>query len=314
MKRGVIDTLRRGFDNAVANWQLTLVRFGEACFYGVLVVVSVIAILVPIFISIGIEFSRINTPDDIEGAVYRLVERWPILIWIFVGIMVLMLVIVAVHSFVEAGCARVLVDGDRLAGPVTQGPRSRYAVFSMERWFAGAREGWWALFWIYNAAWGVAGLILLIPLLPTLALMLVFREEPAAAVTTGCIGLALTVMLMIAVSIVTGIWTNRAIADWAVRRRGVRDALRGAWHAFKTDLGRHLLIALALVAISFAAGGFIGSISIYAAFAERIGEGAWFFTIPVRLFTTLVNWVLSAFVANWFLAAFAALAVETPTE
>ena len=314
MKRGVIDTLRRGFDNAITNWQLTVVRFVEAIFFAVLVVLSLLAILIPIFVSVGIEVAQIRTPDDVEDALFRFVERWPMLIWIFVGVSVLLLVLVLIHSFVVAGCARVLVDAERAAGPAVQGPRKRYAVFSMDRFFAGAREGWWALFWIYNIAWGVAGLILLIPLLPTAALILVFREEPPAMLATGCIGLVITTLLMIVVGVVTSIWTNRAIADWGVRRAGAMDALRGAWRAFKLDLGRHVLVALGLIVISFTAGGFIGSLSIYASVAERFGDGtAFLFTVPVRVLVSLINWAVASLIANWFIGAYAALAVETPS-
>lgn len=313
MKRGVFDTLRRGLDNSVANWHLTLIRFLESVAFGIILVISVFAILIPIFVSIGIEGANIDTPEDIEGAVFRLVERWWMLIWIFLGISVLLLIFVAVHSWVEAGCARILVDGDRVAGPETQGPRSRYAVFSMERFLAGARDGWWGLFWIYNVAWGIAGLILLIPLLPTAALMLVFRERPPALIATGCIGLVLTGLLGLGVMIVTGVWTNRAIAGWAVRRSGAADALRAAWAAFKADFVRHILIALAILVIGFAAGTFIGSMSMFASVGQRLGDsGAFlFFAIPIRIFATLVNWAVTAMISNWFLGSYAAIAVES---
>jgi hypothetical protein len=45
-----------------------------------------------------------------------------------------------------------------------------------------------------------------------------------------------------------------------------------------------------------------------------IGGSAAFllFTIPIRVFASLVNWAATAMIANWFLGSYAALAVETP--
>jgi hypothetical protein len=312
MKRGPFDVLRRGLDNAVANWGLIVIRLVELFVYVVIVIAGALAILAPILLSIGISLGQLTTPDEMEGALLTLLEKWVLLVWIFLAVSVLMLVMVAVHSVVAAGCARVAVDADRVAGPQLEGPRSRYHVFSMARFWAGAREGWWTVFWIYNIAWGLAGLILLIPLLPTLAMTLLFRESPAVAITAGCGGLAITMLLMIPLSIAAGIWTNRAIVDWAAQPVGARAALRGAWGAIKADLGRHVLVVVAMIVVAIAGSGLFASFSWFAAFADTMHETMIvnFFTIPLRLIGTLANWVFSSFVGSWSLAAFAALAVE----
>ncbi len=314
MKRGVFDVLRRGLDNAVANWGLIVVRVIEVFAFVAITIVSVVAVVVPILVSIGIQLSDIERPEDVESAIIALMGKWMLLIWIFLAICVVLLVFVAIHSLITAGCARVLVDGDRLAGPAVDGPRSRYRVFSAARWWAGAKGGWWTVFWIYNFAWGVAGLILLVPLLPTLALTLIFREDPAIAITSGCIGLALSVMLMIVVGVVTGIWTNRALADWAAERMGASAALSGAWRAIKADLARHVLIALAMIVIAIAGSSLFSMFSVFAALGEGFHRTMTvnFFTMPLRLFGTVLNWIFSSFLANWILAAYGALAAESP--
>jgi hypothetical protein len=313
VKRGVFDTLRRGLDNAVANWALVVIRLLEVIVFLAIAVVGAIAVVVPIIISIGIRFADLDTPESMAGAAELLLQRWALLAWIFLGILFLAVLFVAIHSFVQAGSARVYVDGDRVAGPVREGQRARFHVFSLQRWYAGGAEGWWPVFLLYNIAWGLAGLIMLIPLLPTLTLMILFRESPPALIGTGCIGIIVTLMLMLVVGFVTAMWTTRAVAAWAVRRQGARDALAAGWSAIRGDLARHLLIALAVIVVSMAGSAFFASFSFFAAFGETIGDGALFMliTLPLRILGSVLSSVFSAFVAAWYLASYSAIAVES---
>jgi hypothetical protein len=313
MKRGVFDVLRRGLDNAVANWGLIVIRVVEVVLLVGITIAAAVAVIVPLLVSIGVSVTRLSTPEDLEELVLSLFARWAWMLWIFLGISVLLLVFVVVHSLVEAGCARVAIDADRAAGPAVEGPRSRYRVFSLQRWWAGAKDGWWAIFWIYNFAWGVAGLILLVPLIPTAVIMLVARDTPAVLIGTGCVGLALTVLLLIVVGMVTSMWTARATVEWASRGSGATAALSDAWAAIKADVGRHLLIALAVIVIAMAGSSFFASFSYFAAFGEMFHRSATvqIFTIPLRFIASLLNWGFSAFVSNWYLAAYGALAVES---
>lgn len=316
MKRGVFDVLRRGFDNTVANWPLILIRLAAQLLYAALVIGGVIAILIPTLISIGIRFENLVTVDDVATALDVLLQQWLIFVWIFAGVSLLLVVIVLLHSFVTAGAARVTADADRLAGPAMDGPRSRYRAFSMERWMAGATDGWWTLFWIYNLAWGFAGLIMLIPLLPTLALMLLFRHEEGLAVATGCLGLVVSLLVMFVVGIITNIWTTRAIASWAVRRSTARASLAAGWSAFRDDFLRHAGVALCVIVVGMAGSMFFAGFSMLGAFGDLatgqdggLGAGS-FFMFPVRLLASLASTVFSTAVAGWYLAAYSALAVE----
>jgi hypothetical protein len=269
-------------------------------------------VVVPILVSIGVTLTDVATPEDIEGVLLALTQKWVVLLWILLGASVIVLVFVGVHSFVEAGCARVAVDADRAAGPQLEGSRQRYFVFTLQRWMAGAKAGWWAVFWIYNLAWGVAGLILLIPLLPTLALAILLRDNPPVAIATSCAGLVLSVMFMFVVAIVTGMWTNRAIVEWGTHGTGASASLSNGWAAVKSDLGRHLLITLAMIVIALAGSSLFTSFSFFAAFGESLHRTMVmnFFTVPLRLVGALLNWIFSAFVTSWYLASYAALAVE----
>ncbi|HKR63819.1 MAG TPA: hypothetical protein VJZ00_08810 [Thermoanaerobaculia bacterium] len=309
-KRDIIDTLRRGLDNAIANWPATLLRLGEKVVFGALVIASAILVLVPIAISIGLHVPE--TQDDWVDLMRKFVEGWTLLLWILLGVSVLLFVFVAVHAFVEAGCARIAVDGDRAAGASVQGPRTRYRVFTMQRWLAGAVEGWWPVFWIYNLAWGVAALLLLIPLIPTAVLVLVFRDSQAGVIATGCGGLVITFLFFLVLAIAAALWTNRAIAEWAARRGTAREALRFAWSALKLDFARHVLIAVAIFVVAMAGSSFFSSFGAAATIGHTISQTAIvnFVMMPMRL----AGWVLSsafgAAVASWYLASYAALAVE----
>ena len=312
MKRGVFDVIRRGLDNTVANWGVLVVRLVETAVIVALVALTAIAVLVPILVSVGITLSNISSPDDIANIYLLLFEKWPLFLWIFLALLILTIVIVALHSFVTAGAARVYVDGERIAGNEVLGPRARFRVFSTERWFAGARQGWWTVFWIYNLAWGVGGLFLLIPLIPTLIMTLVFRESPPVAITSGCIGLVITLMLAIVVTVVTGMWTNRAVGDWAVHRTGASGSLATAWQALKRDLGRHLLIAIAMMIIAMAGSSFFASFSFFAALGQTMQETAilQLMALPIRFVGWILSSIFSAFVTSWTLASYVSLAEE----
>lgn len=313
MKRGIIDTLRRGAENTLANWPLSVIRFGEVLLMTIAVIVCAIAALVPLLVSIGIQISKQPSPDEVESLLMKLVENWMIFVWFGLGAVVLLLVFLLIHSYVEAGCARVFADGDRAAGPSPAGGRLRFRAFSADRWIAGAKEGGWTVFWIYNLAWGAAAAILLIPCLPILALLLVFRGNPAASAGIGCLGIALILLFGIVVALVAGMWSNRAIADWAVQRTGARAAVRSGWHAVKTDLGRHLLVALAIFVVAMAGSSVFSSFSMFAAFGSSVSHNATYdlVVLPVRLIGSILSSAFGALIGSWYLASFTALAVES---
>ena len=312
MRRGVFEILRRALDNTVANWQAIAFRVAELIVLVLITIATAVAILAPMLVSLGIELNEISSPSEVESVLFSLVDKWIYIVWAIIAVFLLTIVFVAVHSFVEAGCARVYIDGERAAGESTEGPRSRFRVFSMERWLSGAKDGWWTVFWIYNFAWGLAGLIMLIPLLPTAAIMLVFRESPPVWATVGCLGLLLTLLLTFLVAVVTGIWTNRAIAEWGGNRTGAAPSLAVAWRALKSDLGRHILIALAVVVVAIAGSSFFTSFSFFAAFAESVSRSGIFHVaiLPVRFLTSVLSWIFSSAIAGWYLAAYSSLVVE----
>jgi hypothetical protein len=314
VKRGVVDVLRRGFDNTFANWPLLFIRVAEMILFVALTVATVIAAVLPVLVSIGIHLQDISSPEDVANILPSLLTNWLLLIWILLAVSLLLLAFIAVHAFIEAGAAAVYVDGERAAGRELAPPRARYAVFSGEKWFSGARAGWWPVFWIYNVVWGFAALILLIPLLPTAIAMFLFRGTPAAMIGTGCIGIIITVMLAIVVGVLSGMWANRAIVEWGIRRRGGNEAVSAGWSAMKADFGRHLLVALAVIVVGMALSTVLGGLSLSLNFGNvsmRPFAILSMMMAPMRIALTLVSWVISAAVSGWYLASYASISLES---
>jgi hypothetical protein len=314
VKRGVFDILRRGFDNTIANWQLSLLRFLEAFVFMLIAVAAIVAIVLPIALSFGIDAMDLNTPEDVAGAIAALGAKWLMLLWVFLGVAVMLTLFLLVHSFVVAGCARVFVDGDRVAGPALDGPRARYRAFTFERWFAGAKAGWWRVFWIYNVIMAVLGLFLLIPLVPTLIALFFLRgASEGPIIMTSCLGLAATMVLGFFVMIVGIIWSNRAIVAWTVHRGGAIESVETGWAAIRADLGRHLLAAIALFVVTMAGSAFFASFSFFAGIGEAMGSRNSAFmvmTLPLRFLGSLLNSAFSAAIGSWFVATYAAIATD----
>ncbi|HVS30563.1 MAG TPA: hypothetical protein VMS98_03815 [Thermoanaerobaculia bacterium] len=312
MKLSITDIVRRGFDNVIANWPLILIRIAEGLLFLLIVVVSVVAAIVPVVMSIGLNrFDPADVDDGAQLLAAILIEHWPLLLYLFALVTVMLLAFIVIHSFVEAGCAAVYVGGERRVPATSRIPsyaRNDFRVFTGELWFRGGRQSWWQVFWIYNIAWGVAGLIILIPLVLCAVVMLMLRETPGAMAVTGCLGMVLALLILIVVGVITAIWCQKAIVVTAATRAGAASSLRTAWTQFTADAGRHVAVAVIMYAIMMA-GIFL--LSTFSAFTNLSDSAAFTLAIlPMQIISSFVNTVFSAFVQSWFLACFAGLTVE----
>jgi len=302
LKRTVIDTIRRGFENTLANWPVILIRLGEVVVLTLLIIGTIIAAVVPIAVSAGLSQLDLQRPEDAAQIFATLfIEHWILIVYLLLLFFAIFGVLIAVHSFVEAGSAQVFIDGERVPG---------FRAFAFDRWMLGGRKGWWPVFWIYNIAWSVGLLLPLALLLVTIVGMLVV-DQTAGRVAIGCIGIVFAVLLLIPIAVLVGMWTQKAIAICVSRSLGALDALRAARREIRLDLGRHLGVFLLLMVVSIVVAGFISGVS----FPFSIGSHAHrtflpLFFAPMQIALSVFQNAVSAAIGAWFLASFVALTEE----
>ncbi len=307
--RSVTDVLRRGLDSLLANWPLILLKVAASLVSTVIVVGAIVASVVPLAISLGIKGSDLTTPDDaVQLLTSILSDHWLALLIMLAVVSLALLVGVMLFSFVEGGVSQIVIDAERKARAL-QPARSDYFAFSIDRWMSGARQHWLSIFWIYNIAWSIAGIVLLVPFTMTL-IGIFLAGQRTAAIVVGCAGLAISLLLAIAVAIVTSLWCRKAILIAVAFNRSPAEALREAWQAILGDPGRHIAVAFVLAAIAFGAVGLTGVVAMIGS-SDPSGVLAVMF-IPMQILLSFVNGILSAAMSIWSAAAFAALTLERP--
>lgn len=310
MKRTVTDVLRRGFDTTIANWPVILLRIAESVVMAVIVIGSILAALIPAVVAAGLSKDEILNSADPGGAVVEwAVGHLFLFVWIFVLGFLVLGVMIAIHAFFEGGSAQVFVDGERAAKKQPTYVRDAFRVFSVDRFLAGGAASWWRIFWVYNLAWSVSLIFVLVPLIVTGIAMVVVSDN-AGRIVIGCSGVALAVLILIPVSIVTSIWCKKAITICVARATGANESLRLGWREFRTDLGRHLAIALIMFVISLALNSLVSGVSIPMSFTgHRIPTAALMFA-PIRLIAGVVQGMIGAVVSSCFLACFVSMTEE----
>jgi hypothetical protein len=294
----------------LANWPLLAIRIAETVLLAMMAIVAAVALVVPILMSIGFDQSSFeNARDAMETILNIVTNHLPIIIYVLVMISVVLLVFVAVHSFVVAGCVRVYVDAERKNAQVSVPVRRDLRAFTGERWLDGGAKKWWTVFWIYNIAWGVGGLLMLLPVMILSAVVLFLRENAAAAAIVGCVGLVFSVLFMFLVAIATNVWAQKAIVDCVARGAGASASLRAAWDEILTDAGRHLAVAVVMIAVTIGGSMLFSTFSAMGSFRHPAGVSI--MLMPLQFSASIANGIFSAAVGAWFLASFAALAVES---
>lgn len=300
MKRPITDVLRRGFESAFANWPLVALRIAENVLFGLLIIASLIAAVVPLLVSIGLSGFSVDKPEETAANIgTALIEHLAVFLWIFLGALALVLLLLVIHSFVMAGCAQIFVDAE--------GSKGSMKVFRMERWLAGGARSMWRVFWIYNIAYGSTTAIVLLPAVISIAGMLAFRDTPAMIACFGCFGLAAIAFLLLIALIIGAIWSLKAIVIAVERDLHATQATKIAWAEAKADFGRHFAVAFILFVISFGGAATIGSFSMF--FTIPTGHDAFMQLAfaPARIALSMIQGAFSAAIGMWMLASFAAL-------
>ena len=305
MKRTITDVLRRGFDSTVANWPVIALRIAESLLFAAIVIAGILAAVVPAAVAAGLTKDDIIDSADPGAAVVEwVISHLMLFVWFFALGFIVLGVLIAIHSFVEGGSTQIYVDGERRANKGAD-----FRAFSFDRWLAGGASSWWRIFWIYNLAWSVGLLFVLVPLLFTIVGMLAMSDT-TGKVIIGCSGVALAVLVFIPAGIVTSIWCTKAITICVARSVSARESLSLGWRAFKADLGRHLAIAVIMFVISMAINSVVSAFSIPMNISlHRMPTMALMFA-PARIVIGFAQGIVSAAIGSCLLACFVSMTEE----
>lgn len=289
-----------------------LIRVAESVLFIGIGIAAVVAAIVPLALSAGFgDWNRTKVDPDaiVQSIVALLTLHWMIVVYILLVVMVVVTIFVAIHGAIEAGSARIYLDGEAAVPASAVPAREQYAVFTMERFLDGVRAGWWETFWIYNLAWTVAAVIILLPVIATALVMLAVGAN-AGSLVLGCLMGVVMVFLIFIVALLASVWVQKAVLHVVGRGLPARRALSEARWQIGSDLGRH--VGLALIMLVLAIGGAIVIGSMSAGLSLGQDSLTWqLLTSPLRLAASFLNTAYSAAVASWFMACLAAIQSET---
>jgi hypothetical protein len=290
VSRSVPDILRRGFELTIANWPLLLIRVAEQVIGMIIMIGAVVAAVIPIAVSAGLgDWSLDRLPEDPAAIFWTLlIDHWGLLLFVLAILTVVLAIVLAIHSFVNAGSADVYLAG----------------TFTSERFFGGAKRGWWRVFWIYNLAWLVAGIIVLIPLLP-IPLVIARVGANTTSMVISCSILALWGFFAFLVAVAVAVWIVKAIVLTMQRDLSARDALREARRLIRARFGPYAAVAFILYVLWIGGFGVLSGASMGFSAGGHHGPYAMFFA-PAQMAMSLLQSCWSAVMESLFLASFAA--------
>jgi hypothetical protein len=310
LKRNITDVLRRGLDTTIANWPVIVLRIAESLVFAAIAIAGILAAIVPAIVAAGLSADEVMNSADPGGAVVEwLVGHLMLFVWIFALAFIVLGIMIAIHSFVEGGSARIYVDGERAAAKRSGTVRDDLGVFTFDRWLAGGAASWWQIFWVYNLAWSVTLMLVLVPLIITIILMLAISDT-VGRVVVGCSGVALAVLILIPTGIVTSIWCKKAITICVSRAVSARDALRQGWREFRADLGRHLAVAVIVFVISMALNSLVSGFSVPMNIGQHKFPTMAVMFAPVRVIAGVIQGMIGAAISSFFLACFVSMTEE----
>jgi hypothetical protein len=260
---------------------------------------------VPAIVAAGLSKDDIiNSSDPASAVITWLVGHLVLFVWMFALAFVVMGVLIAIHSFIEGGSAQIYVDAERASKSSND-----LRAFSIDRWLSGGAASWWRIFWLYNFAWSVGLIFVLVPLVITIAAMLVVSDTPIR-IGIGCVGVAVAVLVLIPVGIVTSIWCTKAITICVGRALSARESLRLGWREVRADLGRHLAIAVILFVVSMAVNSVFSAFTIPMNITSHQLPSMALMFAPVRVFAGVMQGVVGAAVGSCLLACFVSMTEE----
>ena len=241
MRLSAIDCLRRGLASSGANWELVIVQWLHGF---ALTFLLVVGSALP-FVALGYDLATASLPEDLDQTrselLLRAQGRLLILGAALFGMLVLWLLAVLLHAWVQAGTYGVLHAADRQALPGTGRGLRSFRTFAWRNFF-----GWAGLYGrrFFGFA-NLAGLLfvvwaVLVPLWMSATLGGAARWGEGGALGIGCggalpLGFVLLVLLL---------WYAVAQADLAREGSGLRAASRVGLEVLGARLGAVLFLAV----------------------------------------------------------------------
>lgn len=314
MKRTATEVLRRSLENTLANWPLLVLRLAESLLLLGLIIMALVALIVPLAVSIGLgDFKHVDPGEIAQMLPQLLLAHLGFIAYILGIVLVVATVFLITHSAIEAGSAAVYLEGERAADVRRSSTMERFDTFTFESWWEGVRGGWWRVFWIYNIAWSAASLVIAAPaVIASLATMALASVALAAAIGVGCLGIIVTLLMAVVVSVITNVCVKKATVMAVAGSLGASEALSASWREVRSDFGRQITVAVILIVIAVGGAGVISMMSAGLSFSHSL---SWeLITSPVRIVSSLLNAAFGALTSGWFLAAFSSMAAERRIE
>jgi hypothetical protein len=309
--RRPLQLIQDAFENVLANWPVVLIALAGQVAMIFIVIAGVIVALLPIMA--GGVMELIGNPDEIEQWIEATISGNPLIIVYILAILgVVLIPVMILYSFLEAGKIGVYLDGERSASHSAVAGRERYKVFDPARWFAWGRQFWWRLFLIYNVLWGVLLLVLLL-IGAVAALLIALLIDNPAAVAVGCIALLVVLFVMIVGGMLTFLWTQLAVTVTVRDGRGVLDGIGEGWRLLGRRLGDSVLLSILLIIISFAIATLFSSFFFGMGLLNAI-PGAALILAPLQIVFSLLQSLVQSFVSSLVSAAFAGFALDDAGE
>ena len=285
-------------------------RIAESVVLIGIVIASIIVAIVPAVVAAGLSKDEImNSSDPPSAIVGWMIGHLMLFVWMFALAFIVLGVLLAIHAFVEGGIAQIYVDGERNEKRHLAAGRDAFRAFSVDRWLAGGAATWWRIFWLYNWAWSVGLLFVLVPLMLTI-FGLVLISDTVGKIVVACVGVAIAILVLIPIAVIVSIWCTKAITICVARSLPGRESLRVAWRAVREDLGRHVAVALIAFVVSMALNSIVSAFSVPMTITQhQLPSMALFFT-PVRLVSGVFQSMVSAAVGCWLMACFVSMTEE----
>lgn len=286
----------------------------EGVVLAVIIMLGLVVTIVPLAIagSSALESLESAASGDDPAAFIRwvLFEHPFLVMYAIIALTAIVVIAVAVHSFVRAGFIGVYIDGDRAAGASSL--RDGMKVFTPERWFTHGRRGWWQVFLIYQVTWGLYGLVLLVPIVAVGALLMMTMDTEAV-VFVGCGGVLVVMLIAFLGGLFVSVWTQLALTEAVRLNLPAGKAIRAGTAMLRARPGE----IFAAVIILF--GAVIVVMMLFAVLYMMIGALSIIplmsiVTIPFQIVLSIAQSAVQTFMAGWFIAVFVAIAIRGESD